>query len=142
MISKATLSRVNKVIEIARALKPLKATGKPFHVTACFRKSRLIAIGWNDYRHFHPAKRFGKYIGSKQSPDKYIPGRHSEIAAVLNSGEKDFSDVTFVNVRINNNNQVDMAKPCPNCFRVLTEQLNIKSIIYTKADGTIDFIKP
>lgn len=142
MISKAALTRVSRVVEIARALKPLKATGKPFHVTACYKKNKLISIGWNDYRHFHPAKRFGAYMGYKQSRDKYIPGRHSEIAAILNSGQTDFSDITFINVRINNSDNIDIAKPCPNCSRVLIDQLCVKSIIYTKTDGSVDIIKP
>jgi deoxycytidylate deaminase len=141
MLSNATLDRVDRVIKIARSLKPEKAIGKPFHVTACYRKSKLIALGWNDYRHFHPAKRFGVYTGFKRSKEKYIAGRHSEIAAVLNCGHIDFSDIVFINVRINNNNQVDMSKPCPNCLRTLSEQIGFKSIIYTNADGTIGIIK-
>lgn len=141
MVSKATQYRVQRVIEMARALKPLKSTGKPFHVTACYRKNKLLSIGCNDYRHLHPERRFGKYVANKTG-GKYIPGRHSEIAAVMNAGEDDFSNITFINVRINNNDEVDIAKPCPNCYRVLAEQLGFKSIIYTTADGGIDFIKP
>jgi len=52
----------------------------------------------------------------------------------LRLGEEDCSRYTFINVRIDNNNKVSIAKPCPNCQRIL-DQVGYKKIIYLESEN-------
>jgi prepilin-type processing-associated H-X9-DG protein len=117
-----------KLEEITRALKSSKQTGKSFHTTFAFRGNKLLSIGINNYNKQHPSHKFGKYVPTK-SEGNYIAGIHSEISSVIKLGLEDCSDITFVNLRIDNNNKLANSKPCLNCNRVL-DQLGYKNIWY------------
>ncbi len=133
--------KVIKTLEIARALKPQKVTGRNFHVTCIFDKSRLISIGYNDYTKVHPHKQIGfKYRNYKDNNAKYEPCRHSEVDALIGLGEKDCRRYQFVNVRIDNNNEAANAHPCPNCLSLL-QMVKFKSILYTKTKDEVVEIK-
>lgn len=127
--------RLEKCIEISLGLRPQKQTGKSFHTTFIFNKNRILSIGTNNYNKEHPYHRMGKYHGYKKNPSQYHPCLHSEISALLRLGEEDCSRYTFVNIRIDNNNKVSIAKPCPNCQRVL-DQVGYKKIIYSESENT------
>jgi hypothetical protein len=141
-LSKSTLRRISRTIEIAKALKPAKQNGENFHVTAIYDKSRLVSLGHNDYEKPHPEKRFGKYSATRYHQAKYTPCRHSEVSSIMASGRDDFSDLTFINVRITNSGGVGMARPCVNCLSLMHTQIGFKCIYYTQGDGTIGVIKP
>lgn len=123
-----------RYIEIAKAMKPKMQTGKSFHVTCIFDKSKLLSIATNDYSKEHRRHRFGKYHPLKGGSKGYTPGCHSEIAAILKLGEQDCSKYTFFNIRIGNNGEPSLSKPCSNCFRVL-EMVGFKRIYYTSKDS-------
>ena len=118
----------SKLEEITRALKSSKQTGKSFHTTFAFRGSKLLSIGINNYNRQHPSRKFGKYHATKGS-GIYTPGIHSEVSALIKLGLEDCCDITFVNLRINNNDKIANSKPCPNCSRVLN-QIGYKNIWY------------
>lgn len=124
----------NRLIEISKALKPKRSTGRAFHTTFAVRNRRIIKIGINDYNKIHPAYKYGEYYSYKEFGSVYRPSIHSEIKMLIRLGEEDLSQYEIVNVRINNNNVPAMSAPCPNCARVL-KALNPKAIYYSTDKG-------
>ena len=124
---------IDRYIEITRALKEKKQSGRSFHATFIFDKSKLLSIGWNDYLKEHRRHKFGAYT-SKNKTGNYISGIHSESASIIKLGEQDCSNYTFLNIRIDNNGEVNIAKPCHNCMRLL-EQVGFKRLIWTTKEG-------
>lgn len=120
---------------ITKALKPVHQTGRAFHATFVFNKSKLICIANNNYAKLHPYHRFGSYIG-KSKTGTYIAGIHSECAAIIKLGLEDCSHLTFVNIRINNHNNIAVSKPCNNCARLL-HQVGYKHLWYYNGDEYI-----
>ena len=116
----------SKLEEITRALKHSKQTGKCFHTTFAFKGSKLLAIGINNYTKHHPSHKFGAYKSTKGG-DNYNAGIHSEVSAIIKLGLEDCGGITFVNMRIDNNDKLAKSCPCINCQRVL-DQLNYKNI--------------
>lgn len=125
--------RLEKCIEISLGLRPSKQTGRSFHTTFIFDKKRILSIGTNDYNKHHPYHKMGEYRGFKSNPEHYRPCLHSEISALLRLGEEDCSRYVFVNVRIDNNNKISMAKPCQNCQKIL-DGVGYKKIIYSTSE--------
>lgn len=124
-----------KVRELAYAMYGKYRTGKQFHLTCIFDGKKLIAIGWNDYRGHHPRHRFGEYKAYKSNSEDYQPSVHSEVAALIRLGEQTTKKYTFINVRIGPNGQINLAKPCANCQRVLKDQVGFKRFYYSDAFG-------
>ena len=125
--------RLEKCIEISLGLRPSKQTGRSFHTTFIFDKKRILSIGTNDYNKHHPYHKMGEYRGFKSNPEHYRPCFHSEISALLRLGDEDCSRYVFVNVRIDNNNKISMAKPCQNCQKIL-DGVGYKKIIYSTSE--------
>lgn len=117
----------NRLTEIAYALKTKNIqTGRAFHVTFILNKSKISSIGINNYFKTHPRIKEFNY-----SPHKKV---HSELRAALNLGLSDCSGLTLVNVRINNNNQLDNSAPCRGCTDLLS-QLSFKNVYHTNGHG-------
>lgn len=132
--------RISRIIDIARCLRPAKQTGQCFHVTAAFNKSRMVALGYNTYNHEHLRHIFGEAKACKSNSKYYKSGRHSEMV-VLKRLKFESRQITFINVRIDNNNNVAMSKPCVNCMRVLNE-FGFKKIYYTVSPNSYGIIFP
>ena len=115
--------------EITRSLKPICQTGKSFHATFVYKKNKLVCTAYNNYTKQHPYYKFGKYKSTKRASVNYIPGIHSEVAALPKMGSVDCSNLTFINVRIDNMNNVAISKPCPNCLRLL-DSIGYKKLWY------------
>jgi hypothetical protein len=110
--------RLTRLEEIARSLKPARQSGRAFHVTAVYRKKKLVCIAHNDYNKRHRHHKFGVYAGDHPGSD-YQSGIHSETAALIKMGVEDCSGLTFVNIRIDNKGAPAISKPCKNCQRLL-----------------------
>jgi hypothetical protein len=119
--------------EITRALKPTKQTGKCFHTTFAFKGNKMLAIGYNNYNKLHPHHKFGVYEPTKDLNSNYTAGIHSEISCLIKLGVEDCSDITFVNVRIDNNDKPAVSKPCANCECIL-EQVGNRKVWYFDGD--------
>jgi deoxycytidylate deaminase len=132
--------KIKKCIEITRALRQEKESGRSFHSTFIFDKGKLLSIGVNNYKKLHRSHKFGLYKGTKDNPEKYVAGIHSEIDAIIKLGNTDCSKLTFINIRIDNNNLPNISKPCENCFRVL-QGLGFKQIYYIDSFGSIQILK-
>lgn len=122
--------RINfrRLEEICSALKPKYQSGKSFHVTFVYKKNKLLCIANNNYKKNHPYHKFGEYKAIKNGK-KYQAGIHSECAALIKLGLEDCSDLTFVNLRVDNNGNPAISKPCANCQRLL-DQVGYKKIFY------------
>ena len=126
----------NRAIEMARALKPRVQTGKSHHISALVYKSRIVCVAANDYTKLHNAKKFGKYDNWKGFKSEYRPCIHSEIRLLTKCGEEDLSDYELLNVRIDNRNNVNMARACPNCARTLVG-FAPKKVFYSDENGQL-----
>lgn len=113
---------------ITRALKPMHQTGRAFHTTFVFNKKKLVCIANNDYSKQHRYHKFGHYK-SKYFVGNYSAGVHSECSAIIKMGIEDCSHLTFINVRIDNTDNVAVSKPCSNCAALLM-QLGYKKLWY------------
>lgn len=122
--------------DITRSLKPFNQTGKTFHTTFIYKGSKLLKIGHNSYTKLHREHKFGKYRPTKDDSSRYTAGIHSEMDAIIKLGQTDCSDLTFVNVRINNTGEPAISKPCLNCKRVL-EQVGFKTLWYYDGENYI-----
>lgn len=105
---------------IASAMKPLHQDGRSFHVTFAYNGSKLLTIGTNQYSKSHKYHKFGHYV-SRYHEGFYQSGIHSEVMAITKLGLDDYRNITFVNIRIDNNNKCAISKPCKNCERILSE---------------------
>lgn len=138
ILSRSIQRKVDRTIELARALKPTHQTGRAFHVTTLWSKSHLLSVGVNNYHRQHPAHRFMEYRSFKDFHRvDYQACLHSEISALLKLGEENLSGITLVNTRILNDGMIGMARPCPNCAKVL-EQLACDNIFWTNNGGRIE----
>ncbi len=128
------VNRQERLIEIAKTMMPERRTGKNFHVSFILDKNKLLITGVNDYRQLHLSYRFGEFLPQKTSTVKYIAGRHSEIVAlnifIKRFGNNDCSGLTLFNVRIGNDGEPKMAKPCGNCYPIVNS-CGFKRIIWT-----------
>ena len=122
--------------EITKALKPTKQTGKSFHTTFAFKGNKMLAIGCNNYNKLHPRHKFGNYEPTKDLASNYTAGIHSEISCIIKLGIEDCSDITFVNIRIDNNDNSAISKPCLNCGSVL-EQIGNKKVWFYNGESYV-----
>jgi deoxycytidylate deaminase len=138
-MTKSATTKIKKCIEITKCLKKHRQTGRAFHCTFVYEKSKLLCIGINNLKKLHRKNIFGVYKGFKDNPEKYIASIHSEIDALIKMGKTDCSKLTFINVRIDNEDNVKIAKPCQNCMKVL-QGLGFKNIFYTLDNGSYESV--
>ncbi len=125
--------KINRSVEIARALKSKYATGRSFHITVIFDKNKIISIGINNYLKTHPKSY--KYMKKEVVNESgYLPSIHSELSAVLKLGEEDCSNYSFINVRLDNNNQINNSRPCSGCIELL-KQVGFNQFHYSNEKG-------
>ena len=129
------MKKYDRLIEIAKEIKPKTQTGKFFHVSFVMKGGKILHIGVNDYFKRNNIsskyKRFKKSLNSKQ----YIAGIHSEVSALSKfKYNEDVSNLVLVNVRINNLNQVECSCPCPNCAKFIKE-MGIKKVYFSEKTG-------
>jgi len=128
----------NKLIKIARSLKSFDKYNH--HVTFIFKKKRLLTIGINNCNKTHPRAlkyNYTDHLGKNRSDKITI---HSELAAIIKLGREDCRDLTFYNIRIDNNNKVNYSKPCTGCLHLLN-QVGYKNIFYTNKSGNFKKLK-
>ena len=107
--------------EITRALKPISQNGRNFHTTFVYWGNKLLVIANNDYKKIHPYHVFGPYKPLKNETENYKAGIHSEISSLIKLGLEECSHLTFVNIRIDNDNMPAISKPCGNCSKVMND---------------------
>lgn len=128
--------------EIARALMPQNFDEKSFHVTFGLHGNKLLSVGINNKK-THTRNLRAPYLDRKKN--KHVGdqvGTHSELNCVMKFGYmEDFSHITFVNIRIDKNGKLRIAKPCAGCYHMLSRQLGYRRIYYSTNEQTFEMIK-
>ncbi len=119
------MKRYFKLIEIARAMKPLHQDLRAFHVAAIFKKNQLISIGWNTLK-THP-KTIGFYPYHQKAT-------HAEALACIRGKLEDYSGHDLIVARINNNGHTDFSKPCRFCQKYIS-WLGFDNVYYSGEAG-------
>ena len=106
---------------------------RTFHTTFIVKKGRIQSIGTNCLK-THPKNLKYDYYGKEGVDIRSVVGVHSELDAVLKYGKDDCSDCIIVNVRIDKNKKVNIAKPCRGCQSLLL-RVGYKRLFYTDENG-------
>lgn len=121
-LSKAVRNRMSAAVNIAKALMSNGATsnGRTFNCTFAYSKSKLLAIGMNNYRRVMSGymPKF-KTTFKAYGEDSYVPCLHGEINCLLKLGLEDCSGLDFFSVRIDKHGHCTHSRPCANCERIL-----------------------
>lgn len=114
---------IDKAVSVARNLIHLP-NGRSKHFSFIIRKNHIVSIGWNDYKTHPLADRFGYEY----------PFIHSELSAILNFNDLQNSHkYSFLNLRFNTG-ELDLARPCPNCQRLLVHY-GFNRVVYSTSEG-------
>jgi deoxycytidylate deaminase len=128
-------SYIPRLIEIANALKDDRhVSGRHFHVSFLMKKRKIVKIGINSYEKRSPVS--ATYHSTKSNHGtEYIAGIHSEQSVLGKMKGRDLGGHTLVNIRINGEGKLGLAKPCPNCAWYLGKT-NLRKVIYSNGNGT------
>lgn len=127
---------LNRLSDVAKAMKPLDHGGKSFHTSFAVRRGKVICIGVNDYRKAHPYHRFGEYRNVKDIyKDPYRACLHAEVNLAIRLGLDTWKDLEIVNIRVGAETKLLNAKPCANCDRLIIQPLNPKRLFYSDENG-------
>ena len=130
---------LDRITEISLAIKPMEIIkDEQFHLSFAVRKSRIIQIGQNNYKKRHNSNKFGIYKPFKTAAPKttYIPCTHSELNLATRLGLETWEGLEIVNVRLNNQGELRLAKPCCNCYNNIINVLSPKRVFYSTSEGT------
>lgn len=121
---------LSRLTEIAHAFKGRAITGgRNFHIAFILNKSKIISIGVNNYLKTHPAiSKLGYPVFS---------GIHAELSACIKLGLTNCAGYDMVVMRIDNENKVNLSKPCKSCARMLAG-LNFNSIVFSNESGKFE----
>jgi deoxycytidylate deaminase len=124
----------NRLVEIAKSLKETYQNGKFFHVSFVLKGGKIIVTGFNNYNKQNNSSI--TYLPTKKADSaNYIAGIHSENMVLGKIKHRtDCSDLTIVNVRINNMGEVSMSQPCPNCAYQIG-RFGIKRVFFSTTNG-------
>ena len=130
--SNAVKNRMHRYVNLAKALFRKGATshGRTFNVCFAVAKSRVIAIGLNDYaRDMSGYNKKLKISYKKYGEASYVPSLHAEVSAILKLGIDDCSSMSFYNVRLDKGCHCKNSMPCANCLRLL-KMVKAKNIYF------------
>lgn len=127
------LKNKDKYIKISKELVPESFQHRTFHTTFIVKKGRIQSIGVNCLK-THPKNLEYDYIGRDGVDIRTYVGVHSELDAILKYRKDDCSDCVIVNVRVDKNNKINIAKPCRGCQSLLV-RVGFKRMFYTDENG-------
>lgn len=121
--------KLNRCIEISKALFRDRTNIRTFHVTFAIRKNKILAIGTNSSK-THPL--------SIQCNYGHDVGIHSELDAILKLDKiNNAKRITFVNVRLKKDKTVANSKPCRGCQKLL-RRVGYRQLLYTNDSGEFE----
>jgi deoxycytidylate deaminase len=120
------MNRVEKLVEIARALKPKHQQLRAFHVAGIFKKSRLIALAHN-MRKSHPFALKNGYPFASEAI-------HAETLAIIRGNREDYEGHDLIILRIDNQNKINTSKPCCFCGQLINK-VNFDNVFYSNEHG-------
>ena len=114
----------SKLIEIARTMALNHRDYRRFHMTFIMYRNRVISVGTCNPNKTHPRNLNYPY----ENPG--FKGIHSELDAIIKLGEEDCRDYTFINIKIDKNNNTAVSRPCVGCAALL-HQVGYKKLLYS-----------
>jgi len=129
-----------KLIEIAKALSPINRTDvRNHHVTFMLKKRKIVAIGVNNAKTNTKNLKYN-YTNKDNKCVRTSVNTHSELASVIKYGKENCSDITFINIRIDRNGNLNNSSPCKGCTSLL-KQVGFKKLFYTTQQQTFEELK-
>lgn len=123
-----------RFVDIAKALKLTNQTGRCFHCAFAVKQKKIVCIGINRY---NKTNRISATFKPKKVSNcvNFVSGIHAEIDLLGKMKRvESFSQYQLVSLRINNENELDNACPCPSCAFNLG-QVDFKRIWYSTKSG-------
>lgn len=109
------------------------------HFSFVFYKNRLISIARNSYK-THPINLYNPKYGTSGANISSSKGSCSELNAFIkirNLTNIPFNKLTLINIRINNNGEIALARPCSSCFSLI-QWLSPKEVFYSTNLGEFE----
>jgi len=130
--------KFERIVEISYSLKPIEIDYRCFHLTFALKNRKIISIGMNNCKKTHPKNRFLNHI-DPVTKEHYGSNSHihSELDCILKLRKTDCRDLTFVNIRIDNNGLLNLSKPCRGCNSLL-KQVGFKRLYYSTGKGNFE----
>jgi hypothetical protein len=128
-----------KLIDLARALKPIDHNLRTFHASFILHKTRIVAVGSNNGKTNPVNLRNPKYNreGRDISNEKYTCSEYASFIK-LRKTNLEARRCSLVNIRIDRNDKLALSCPCVSCQSLL-KWLNFRNVFYTDNDG--NFVK-
>jgi deoxycytidylate deaminase len=126
--------RLDRLVSLAKALKPSHQTGRAFHVSYILDGPKILSVGINSYFDSHPNSILPDYHKSDFVDGLYLARLHSEVAAAKKLRFK-CSGLVLVNVRIDNNNSQAYSAPCVNCWEHIVKRCGFKKVYFTNGSS-------
>ena len=124
-------SIIQRAFKLTEQLKN-KPIGKSRHYSFLIKQNRIINVGYNNSWKTHPLSkkmhfRFGNI--------------HAEFSCLIKYRNyiDSIKDCSMLNIRINNNKQIDFSKPCKFCQKLI-KMFGIKKCYYTNHIGQIEYL--
>ena len=123
---------LQRFVEIAKALKATKQTGRAFHCAIITKKRKPIAIGFNN---FNKSNRICRaYKPTRKHGPEYLACVHAEASVTAPFRNKSVKGLSLVSIRIDNHNRLAYAEPCPGCLMWLGK-MGFERIFYSTNQG-------
>lgn len=103
------------------------------HFTFALYGPKIMKIGINDPK-THTRNLQYNYFSRNNKDMRDQVGLHSEMDCVIKLGLSNCTHLTFINIRIDKNQQLNMAQPCRGCLS-LFGQVGFKRIFFTNVRG-------
>lgn len=134
-------ARFNRLVEITRALYPLHThnSGRCFHTCFILKSGKILTIGINNSNKTHAKNLKFDYFAKNGTDLRHEIGIHAEMSAIIRGRREDYSDYTFVNIRINSEGKTLFSAPCRGCSSIF-RQTGYKKIYYTTENGFDEYI--
>jgi hypothetical protein len=114
---------------------------KNYHIAFLMRRNKILSIGINK-KCTHPLNLRNRKLNRAGKDISDAKLTCAELCCLLKSRNKniDYNKCYMVNIRINRNNQLDVATPCMSCESLL-RHYKVCDVYYTTKDGNFDFTK-
>lgn len=127
----------NRCISIARSMAPEPRKDiRNSHFTFMVRKGTIMSIGMNNPKTNTKNVNFN-YVDCNNENIGNEVMTHSEMSSVVKFGEKDCSDIVFVNIRLDRNGNLNNSCPCRGC-KSLLESVGYKKVFYSTKNGDFE----
>lgn len=133
-------AKLEKCAELALALYNPFSNLRCQHFSFIYYKNKIMVIGKNNDK-THPVNLLNPRISRTGQDVSHMKASCSELTAVLKL--KRMTNIaankcSLVNVRVNNNRQLSLARPCNSCSS-LVQYFGFKDVIFTNSAGKFEY---